>query len=122
MRTHSAFTGQVGLARTDITPTVGIFSRNWGAALHDTAQGVHRTLFLTVLAICAAATDQPLVLVDADLGWWANLAFERKFRGRVCAAVGLPEERLLTCATHIHSAPPLCEPEPQWQGGDLFLA
>jgi hypothetical protein len=122
MPAHSAFTGQVGLARTDITPPVGIFCRNWGAAVHDTAQGVHRPLFLTALAIRAAASDQPLVLLDTDLGWWANLSYERKFRGRVCNALGLPEERLLSCVTHTHSAPPLCEPEPQWQGGDLLGA
>jgi hypothetical protein len=119
---HSAFTGSVGLARTDITPPVGIFCRNWGAALHDAAQGVHRSLFLTALAIRAAATDQPLVLLDADLGWWANLSYERDFRGRVCVALGLPEERLLSCLTHTHSAPPLCHPQPQWQGGDLLAA
>lgn len=119
---HSAFNGSVGLARTDITPPVGIFCRNWGAALHDTAQGVHRPLFLTALAIRPAADGQPLVLLDADLGWWASLSHERRFRGRVCAALGLPEERLLSCVTHTHSAPPLCEPEPHWQGGDLLAA
>jgi len=117
---HAAFSGLVGLARTDITPPVGIYCRNWGAALYDTAQGIHRPLLLTALAIRAAATDQPLVLIDTDLGWWANFAYERSFRGRVCAALGLPEERLLSCVTHTHSAPPLCEPEPQWQGGDLL--
>ncbi|MEX1075987.1 MAG: alkaline ceramidase [Pirellulales bacterium] len=122
MPAHSSFTGQAGLARTDITPPVGIFCRNWGAALHDTAQGIHRPLLLTALAICDAAGGDPLLLLDADLGWWASLAYERKFRGRVCAALGLPEERLLFCVTHTHSAPPLCTPEPQWQGGDLLAA
>jgi len=117
---HPAFTGSVGLARTDITPPVGIFCRNWGAAMHDTARGVHRPLLLTALAIRDASTEQPLVLLDADLGWWANLAHERRFRGRVCVALGLPEERLLSCVTHTHAAPPLCEPEPKWPGGDLL--
>jgi len=62
------------------------------------------------------------VLLDTDLGWWANLAYERAFRRRVVAALGLPEERLLSCVTHTHSAPPLCEPEPQWPGGELLSA
>jgi hypothetical protein len=119
---HTAFSGAAGLARTDITPPAGIFCRNWGAAVHDTAQGVHRLLFLTALAIREAGGGEPLVLLDTDLGWWANLAFEREFRGRVCNALGLPEERFLTCVTHTHSAPPLCEPEPQWQGGDRLAA
>lgn len=119
---HAAFSGSVGLARADITPPVGIFCRNWGAAVHDTARGVHRPLLLTAVAIRAAASNQPLVLLDTDLGWWANLSYERAFRGRVATALGLPEERLLCCVTHTHSAPPLCEPEPQWQGGDLLAA
>jgi hypothetical protein len=120
MHPHPAFTGLAGLARTEITPPVGIYCRNWGAALHDTARGVHRPLFLTALAIRDVSGGQPLVLLDTDLGWWANLAFEKKLRGRVCAALGLPEERLLSCVTHTHAAPPLCEPEPHWQGGDLL--
>jgi hypothetical protein len=119
---HSTFTGSVGLARADITPRAGIFCRNWGAAMHDTAQGIHRPLFLTALAVRDSAAAQPLVLLDTDLGWWANLAYERAFRRRVVAALGLPEERLLSCVTHTHSAPPLCEPEPQWQGGELLSA
>jgi hypothetical protein len=119
---HSAFTGSVGIAKTDITPPVGIFRRCWGAARHDTAQGVHRPLFLTVLAIREADGGPPLVLLDTDLGWWAGLPFERAFRGRVAAALGLPEERLLSCVTHTHAAPPLAEPEPQWHGGDLLAA
>lgn len=119
---HSTFTGSVGLARADITPPTGIFCRNWGAAMHDTAQGIHRPLFLTALAVRDSAAGQPLVLLDTDLGWWANLAYERAFRRRVVAALGLPEEQLLSCVTHTHSAPPLCEPEPQWQGGELLSA
>jgi hypothetical protein len=107
---HPTFTGLVGLARTDITPPVGIFCRNWGAAMHDTAQGIHRPLSLTAFAIRESAAAAPLVLLDTDLGWWANLAYERAFRRRVVTALGLPEERLLSCVTHTHSAPPLCQP------------
>ena len=78
MIAHPTFTGLVGLARTDITPPVGIFCRNWGAAMHDTAQGIHRPLFLTALAIRDSSAAPPLVLLDTDLGWWASLAYERE--------------------------------------------
>lgn len=122
MESPSAFTGLVGLARADITPPAGIFCRNWGAAPHDTARGIHRPLLLTALAIRETAASSPLVLVDADLGWWASAVHERSFRGRVRAALGLPEERLLFCLSHTHAAPPLAEPEPHWQGGDLLVA
>ena len=120
MQPHPAFTGLVGLSRSDITPPVGIFCRNWGAAAHDTAQGIHRPLSVTALAIRDAAGGEPLVLLDTDLGWWASLTYERGFRGRVRAAVGLSEDRLLSCLSHTHAAPPLCRPEPHWQGGDLL--
>lgn len=120
MPAHSAFTGLIGVARTDITPPVGIYCRNWGAALHDTAQGIHRPLSLTAVAVQQAAGGPPLVLLDADLGWWANLAFERSVRDRVCAALGLPPEHLLSCLTHTHAAPPLCQPEPEWPGGAVL--
>lgn len=36
------FAGRIGVARRDITPPLGIYSRNWGAATRHTAEGVHR--------------------------------------------------------------------------------
>src|ERR1022692_370613 len=40
---------QVGVARGDITPPVGIYHRMWGTAVHDKATGVHRPLMATLL-------------------------------------------------------------------------
>ncbi|RPI75666.1 MAG: hypothetical protein EHM42_15245, partial [Planctomycetaceae bacterium] len=52
---------QLGVARGDITPPVGIYHRMWGAASHERATGVHRPL--TATAIClrplAEATPGP---------------------------------------------------------------
>ncbi|HAD58319.1 MAG TPA: alkaline ceramidase, partial [Planctomycetaceae bacterium] len=39
---HSASRGRFGIARADITPPVGVYSRCWGAAAHDTADSIHR--------------------------------------------------------------------------------
>lgn len=41
----------VGVGRRDITPPVGIYARHWGAAAHDVAEGVHRPLCATAMAI-----------------------------------------------------------------------
>jgi len=49
---------QAGVSRGDITPPVGIYHRMWGAATHDRATGVHRTLRATV-AVFAAADVHP---------------------------------------------------------------
>jgi len=62
---HSGFTGRIGVAREDITPPVGIYCRNWGAAKHDAAEGVHRPLTLTALTLQPDRQTKPLVLVDA---------------------------------------------------------
>ena len=32
---------RIGAARRDVTPPVGIYNRNWGAAVSDVASGVH---------------------------------------------------------------------------------
>jgi hypothetical protein len=60
------------------------------------------------------------VLVDTDLGWFADVSYERNFRTRLLRELGLSVESLLFALSHTHSAPPLCDPEPHWQGGDLL--
>ena len=73
--THSSFAGRIGIARVDITPPVGIYFRNWGAAKHDVADSVHRPLSLSVLTLSPRDRKQTLVFVDADLGWWRPLYY-----------------------------------------------
>jgi hypothetical protein len=119
---HPGFAGYIGVSRADITPPVGIFFRNWGAARNDTALGIHRPLTLTVLTLQSALQSAPLVLVDTDLGWWANMLFERKFRAIVLRELKLPPENYMFSCTQSHSVPPICEPEPEWKGGDLLAA
>ena len=118
METYSGFTGLVGVARQDITPPVGIYCRNWGAAKHDATTGIHRPLTLTALTLQDQAGDMPLLLIDADLGWFTNIRFGRQFLGRLVAEVNLPAERIIFAMTHTHSAPPLTDTEPGWEGGD----
>ncbi len=119
---HAGFSGWSGVARSDITPPVGIYSRNWGAAKHDVAEGIHRPLQVTALAICDNARgENPLVLVDADLGWWRSVESECVFRQRLLDRLGLDESRFLFALTHTHAAPPLTDRvEPDWDGGELL--
>ena len=63
---HASFRGQIGVARVDITPPVGIYCRNWGAAKHDVADSIHRSLTLSAMTLATAAGDPSLVLIDAD--------------------------------------------------------
>ena len=54
---------QVGVARGDITPPVGIYHRMWGAAVHDKATGVHRPLLATLLWLHVLARK------NIQIGW-----------------------------------------------------
>ena len=62
------FRGYIGVARRDVTPPVGIYARQWGAARHDVAEGVHRPLALTALALRESSVSSALVLLAMDGG------------------------------------------------------
>ncbi|SKA31329.1 hypothetical protein SAMN04488128_103455 [Chitinophaga eiseniae] len=113
--------GIIGIARKDITPPVGIFARNWGAATHDVAAGVHMPLTLTCITFQTAAATAPLVLISADLGWWKSAADERNLRHGILAALSLPEERLMFCLTHTHAGPSTFSEDAGKPGGQFII-
>ncbi len=117
---HSSFRGRIGIAREDITPPVGIYSRNWGAATHETAESIHRSLSLTALTIATAAGGDPLVLIDADLGWWREMNSFRRFQKRLLDEVKLESSHLIFALSHTHASPPLMEPDPSLPGSELL--
>jgi hypothetical protein len=86
---QSEFKGEMGVARADITPPPNIYSRSWGSALHDAAEGIHRPLVTTCLffrggdpkssSICSASTwaggtTSPMSSKSAK-PFWKNPAF-----------------------------------------------
>lgn len=115
----SLFAGSIGIARVDITPPVGIYARNWGAAAHDTAQSVHRPLTLNALTI-RAGSEPPLVLVDADLGFWSSLERFQRMRRNVLRELQLDSPNFVFAMTHTHASPHLCDPQPGMAGGELL--
>ena len=116
----SLFTGRVGIARVDITPPVGIFARNWGAAAHDVADSIHRPLSLTALTIREREADSPVVLVDADLGFWTALDRFRRLRAQVLEELQLESSRFIFALTHTHASPHLCDPTEGMAGGEIL--
>lgn len=121
---HPAFAGRIGVARTDITPPVGIYARNWGAAVHDTAETIHRPLTLTALSLHAesagASPDgRPLVLLSADLGWWRDLRVFQTFRAELLRRLELDSASLWFALTHTHSAATLASGNERLPGSDL---
>ncbi|NML38433.1 hypothetical protein HHL17_14590 [Chitinophaga sp. G-6-1-13] len=113
--------GIIGIARADITPPVGIFARNWGAATHDVAAGVHMPLTLTCITFQTDKNALPLVLFSADLGWWKSAADERNLRHGILKALSLPEERLMFCLTHTHAGPSTFSEDAGKPGGHLII-
>ncbi len=118
---HASFDGHIGLARADITPPVGVYSRNWGAAKHDVAESIHRPLTLTALALSTHSQATPtLVLVDADLGWWKTPSTFAEFQRRVLGELSLDSAHFLFALSHTHAGPPLMQPDDSLPGSELL--
>jgi hypothetical protein len=117
---HPGFSGYIGIAREDITPPVGIYNRNWGAAVHDVAAGIHRPLTLTVLTLQAEKNGDPLILAGADLGWWRDPKDEWYVRGALLDALGLDPARFLFNFTHTHAGPTLSRDDADKPGGEFI--
>ena len=119
-RRHCSFKGRIGIAREDITPPVGIYSRNWGAANHDTADTIHRPLTLTALTMTSTSGAAPLVLVDADLGWWRSMKLFKRFQERLLKELSLDSSRLIFALSHTHASAPLMDADSSLPGSELL--
>jgi hypothetical protein len=119
---HPEFAGSIGVAREDITPPVGIYARNWGAAKHDVAEGIHKPLTLTVLTLRESGQAAPLVLAAADLGWWRTRADEEYVRGAVLEEFQLDPARVMVNLSHTHAGPSICREDRDRPGGHLIEA
>ena len=123
-----AFTGLIGMARRDITPPVGIYARNWGAALHEVAEGIHMPLSITALVMSNAASVSPdsqreaFVMVGMDFTWWRTAADEWALRSALIDALQLDPARVLINITHTHSGPAACREDADKPGGHLIAA
>lgn len=119
-RRHSSLAARIGISRADITPPVGIYARNWGAAKHDVAESIHRPLTATVMTIGNVDDVQPLVLIDADLGWWKTPQAFQRVQRRLLATAGVHKAQLIFALSHTHAGPPLMEPDDSLPGSELI--
>jgi hypothetical protein len=115
---HRGFEGLIGAARRDITPHLGVRARCWGPAEHDLAEGVHRPLTLTALALRERDGGDPLLLLSADLMAFRLGDDEWRVRGRILRELELRPERVVFHLVHTHSGPSLNTDEPDLPGGD----
>lgn len=108
----------VGVSRRDITPPVGIRAKNWGPADWEAAEGTHREMTLTALAVSGPGGTH--VMITADGTWWRRVADEWGVRGRVLEGLGLAPEQLTLSLSHTHAGPVLCAADAHLEGGDLI--
>ena len=102
---HSSFTGLIGVAQVDITPPVGIYSRNWGQLNTMLQKGSISPMMLTCMTFQSSLKEKPLVLIAADLGGWKNLEDEWKLRSEILKALAIEQSQLMFCLSHTHSGP-----------------
>jgi hypothetical protein len=115
-----SFKGWIGIGREDITPPVGIYARNWGAAKHEVASGIHLPFTLTAVTFQNGEGESPLLLISADLGWWKSAADERQLREGILQALALQPFQLMFCLTHTHAGPSTFSEDENKPGGHLI--
>ena len=111
------FKGEIGIARRDITPPVGIYSRNWGAALDDVATGVHKPFFATAVVIRPEA-GPTLVLAAVDGGWWQSQEDEWRIRRAIIEESELDISQVMIAFSHSHAGPSLASGNRGKLGGE----
>jgi len=120
---ETVFRGRIGFAQRDITPPTGIYSRLWGAASHDTAEGVHRPILLQVMVLAERSGDMaPFVFVTFDTCLIRHSEYTM-FEAAVERASGIDDSsRIILQATHTHSSCPLSPENKDQPGGALIDA
>lgn len=116
----AGFHGRIGIARQEITPPLGIYARNWGAATHDVAESIHRPLTLSALSLSTLDGGNSLLLIDADLGWWRTPVAFQKFQRTLLAELEMQPHELAFALTHTHAAPPLMEFDESLPGAEIL--
>ncbi len=95
----------------------------WGAATHDFAEGVHRPLTITVLALQASPDDPVRLIAAVDIAMLGDLG-DRSDSERILApvreALGLTDGRLLVNCSHTHSSPWAATSRSNMPGGHLI--
>jgi hypothetical protein len=94
---HAEFRGRIGTARITVTPPVGIYSRTWGSAKHDVAEGVHRPAVASCLVFQSGDSELVFITMDsccADDGEVAAI------RAAILGRFGLKPEQLMLHPSH----------------------
>jgi len=92
---------QAGVARTDITPPVGIPHLNWGSQTHVEAVGIDPAGMI-VTALVLSDGKQKFAMVDIDTLLVNGM---QPIADRAAQAIGVPATHVRLAATHTHAGP-----------------
>lgn len=120
LRNPQGFSGKMGLARRDITPPIGIYSRCWGAATFDCAEALHHPFTVTALVLEATDDCGPYVLIGFDGFVWSNRDDEWLCRDAVIAALKTDVSRVIISTSHTHAAVQLTRDNKDKPGGEYI--
>jgi Neutral/alkaline non-lysosomal ceramidase, N-terminal len=113
------FRGGIGLARREMTPPSGMYTRSWGSSTHDIAEGVHQPLLATCIVFRDENGANELVLLAVDVMiFFQNEA--QKLRGEILGRLGLEPQQLIVHPSHTHSMPMLLRKDVTKPGGELI--
>jgi hypothetical protein len=112
---------RLGHACGDTTPPVGIYHRMWGAARHDQATGIHRTLQANVVVLepLEAAPEDRVVRIQLELVNLTNEQLDR-LAANVSEAAATSAERVLFTFSHSHASGYYSPNRKGLPGGDLI--
>jgi hypothetical protein len=116
---HPEFSGRIGVARVDITPPVGIYSRTWGSAKHDQAEGVHRPLLGSCLVFQESQGGNELVFLALDTIVLDSVE-TANIRAGLVRKLAIRPDQLIMHPSHSHSAPWLLRKRKDRPGGHLI--
>ncbi|MCX5659938.1 MAG: neutral/alkaline non-lysosomal ceramidase N-terminal domain-containing protein [Planctomycetota bacterium] len=97
-----------GVARRDITPPVGIYSRMWGAAKHDVSEGTHKPLSVTSMVFKQDRKSDLFVLISIDMALLGDLGGaddSASVMGPLFKTLKLDRSRVIVNCTHTHGSP-----------------
>ena len=118
---HAEFHGRIGTARTDVTPPVGIYSRTWGSAKHDVAEGVHRPALASCLVFQTLDGKDELVFLTLD-SCCTDDKDVAALRAAILKRFNLTPVQLMFHPSHSHSLPVLNRRMTGRPGGDKLTA
>lgn len=115
------FSGSIGLGIADVTPEIGIYSKNWGASTKCMLSKHHTPIM--VHAVTFRQHQQLFILVTLDLVTFPNVE-EFAPKGLLpflSNKFNTPESHIILHCTHTHSGPTVDVNRSTEPGGDKIL-